>query len=712
MKKIALAVFSVSFAVYLFSSAPALAPYRDMGEMVAVSHTLGIAHPPGYPLYALAGKIATKIPLANRSYRLNLLSVLGGAAACALFFLIMAELGISIPLALLACLLWTASCSFWIISIVTEMYSLNLAAGLLLLYVWLLWDRKNEAPLILLLAYLGGIFLGIRPDILLLAPAILLLLKKDAIRHSGGWAVLFSALGFSVFLYLLIRSNQHPNLNWLRPETFERLLAALMRKSHGGTLDLLSQNYAPGELFWTDMRIYFSQVLNESYLIGVPLALAGLWGLWKDKRRVLAFTVIAWAFTGPFFIYKANMPPNPHALAVLEAHFNLSKAFVYVWMGYGIFEGLKLLEGDVAKRMALTTLYLSVFFALLTSWNQASKRQNLFGYDYAKNIMKTLPPGSVLVMKKDVQLFLFWALQYAEGMRKDISVVAQGLSGSPWYIEGKKEENFPVNLGPLKGRDDFAAFILGNPGKTVFAGWDFDVPADFRYVQLPRGLVRKLVPTPAKEKMTDSHDFLNDFYVRRGNYNYSEQKEFFSSDLIDDYSKAHFARAIELAQDPAAMKESRIEWNQSIALHPDNPGSYYRRGFASFQDGNLESALKDFKTADRFYEKLLGETREYHSLPDIVREINNEWVQVLLNLGVVYEKLNDKGESEKTYLKALGIVPELAQAHYNLAVLYWNRDWDKVVAHLSEALRIDPHHPLAGKFMTQAIYAQKKSHGL
>jgi len=104
--------------------------------------------------------------------------------------------------------------------------------------------------------------------------------------------------------------------------------------------------------------------------------------------------------------------------------------------------------------------------------------------------------------------------------------------------------------------------------------------------------VRELVAAPTGKKMTDSPDFLDHFYVRRGNYNYSEQKEFFSSDLIDDYSKAHFARAVELAQDPLALKESRIEWSHSIALHPDNPSPHYRRGFASFQNNDLAAAFK------------------------------------------------------------------------------------------------------------------------
>ncbi|OGR84743.1 MAG: hypothetical protein A2901_01295 [Elusimicrobia bacterium RIFCSPLOWO2_01_FULL_54_10] len=701
MRRAALAVFAASFGIYLFSSAPALAPYRDMGEMVSVSHTLGVAHPPGYPAYALAGKIASLVPLANKSYRVNLLSVLGGAAACAIFFLILIELGLPVALCLLSCVLWQASSSFWIISIVTEMYSLSLAAGMLILYLWLLWERKNDAVFIALLGFAGGLALGIRLDIVLLGPAVFLMVfgrlwkeKRSQVVPMAGWAVAFAVLGFSVFLFLLIRSKTGPLLNWSRPETVDRLLAILMRKSHGGTLDLLSQNYAPGELFWTDMRIYFLQVLKETFWIGIPLALAGLHGLWNEKRRVLYFTVLAWAFSGPFFIYKANMPPNPHALAVLEAHFNLSKAFVYVWIAYGLFAGFRRISEGIWKKAALAVIFPLAFLGLSVSWAQVSKRQNYFGYDYGKNVLKTLPPDSILIMKKDVQLFIFWALQYAEGMRRDVSVVAHGLAGSPWYIQNKVQEGISVKLGPLRSSGEYADFIKLNSGSPIFSGWDHDVPSHADFVQIPFGLLRRLAPALSRDKIPVAPDFLKDFYAKRGRLNYGDQNEFFSADLIDDYSKGHFARE---------------EWDHSIALNSENPSPYYRRGFQSLMKEDYEGALKDFGIAERLYSKTLQQTREFHSLPGVAEGIKGEWAQVLLSMGVAYEKTGRREESERAYLRALEIFPALAQAHYNLSVLYWNRDWNRVVTHLTEALKIDPNHALAAKFLPQALYAQRRS---
>src|SRR5258708_1288220 len=69
------------FALYLHSLAPHLAAYRDAGEMASLLATLGIAHPPGYPLYTILGRWMLWIPLGNPVYRANLFSAVCAALA-------------------------------------------------------------------------------------------------------------------------------------------------------------------------------------------------------------------------------------------------------------------------------------------------------------------------------------------------------------------------------------------------------------------------------------------------------------------------------------------------------------------------------------------------------------------------------------------------------------------------------------------------------
>ncbi|MGD9100465.1 MAG: DUF2723 domain-containing protein, partial [Anaerolineae bacterium] len=66
--------FGVSLAFYIATTAPDLLP-ADSGEFQIVAPLLGVAHPPGYPLYTLLGRLFTLlIPFGSAAYRLNLLS--------------------------------------------------------------------------------------------------------------------------------------------------------------------------------------------------------------------------------------------------------------------------------------------------------------------------------------------------------------------------------------------------------------------------------------------------------------------------------------------------------------------------------------------------------------------------------------------------------------------------------------------------------------
>lgn len=745
-------IFIGGFALYLASSAPALAPYRDMGEMVAVSHTLGIAHPPGYPAYSLMGKISTLLPLANQSYRVNLLSVLGGTLSALFLYLALCKLQIQAVARLFAVFLWLSASGVWIVSIVTEMYSLNLAAGGLLLYLWTLIysSQGTQFPIriFILAAFLFGIFLGIRPDLVLLLPAFLCFTayflwkygnRKFSIR-TFIILFLFSVIGFSVFVYLPVRSKQKPYLNWNRPETIERLWGSLTRKTHGGTLDLLSTHYAPGELFWTDFKIYLSDAVKQFTWFGAFCAGAGIFALAKNNPFLLFFTVVGWIFAGPFFIYKANMPPNPHALAILEPYFLLPNIFLTVWTAFGLHFIIQFLSHYRMHFIFYFLLGTFALFHLLARWGEVSKRSNFFGLDYAQNIFRTLPPNSILAMQKDVQLFSFWALQYAEGTRPDVAVIARGLAGSPWYIQMRQEQGLSLKLGPLRSDSDFERFLNENPGRRFFAGWDQDVPHSEKYQQIPRGLVREIThpilsdtplnrgavaepsvsptlkPQRAEVSATGDFrfgqrgvDFFRDFYVYRGDYNSHRQKEFFSSNVIEDYSKAHFAKGIEESKSETRLHIARKEWNRAIALNSENGSFYYRRAFTFMQENKTEFARQDFLWAEKLMEKTYQQTQEYHSLPDVVKGVVSEWTDCLLNLGVVCEKLGKTEESERAYLKALKIEPRQPRAHYNLAVLYWNKDWQKVVHHLQEALRIDPNYEQAKLFLPKARYALQMS---
>nr|XP_060475891.1 protein O-mannosyl-transferase TMEM260-like [Panthera onca] len=81
-----LAVFAAVAAVFTLTLPPSV-PGGDSGELITAAHELGVAHPPGYPLFTLVAKLAIRLfPFGSVAYRVNLLCGLFGAVAAALLF--------------------------------------------------------------------------------------------------------------------------------------------------------------------------------------------------------------------------------------------------------------------------------------------------------------------------------------------------------------------------------------------------------------------------------------------------------------------------------------------------------------------------------------------------------------------------------------------------------------------------------------------------
>ena len=76
-------VFVMGLGLYMYTLAPTVLP-SNSGEFQFVADILGIAHPPGYPLYTMLGKLFTLIPLGDVAYRVNLMSAFFAALTLAL----------------------------------------------------------------------------------------------------------------------------------------------------------------------------------------------------------------------------------------------------------------------------------------------------------------------------------------------------------------------------------------------------------------------------------------------------------------------------------------------------------------------------------------------------------------------------------------------------------------------------------------------------
>jgi tetratricopeptide (TPR) repeat protein len=84
-------VFVATLLLYSWTLAPTVT-LTDSGELIVVAHGLGVAHPPGFPLWTILAHLASLVPLGNVAVRINFASALFAALASATLTLVVAEL--------------------------------------------------------------------------------------------------------------------------------------------------------------------------------------------------------------------------------------------------------------------------------------------------------------------------------------------------------------------------------------------------------------------------------------------------------------------------------------------------------------------------------------------------------------------------------------------------------------------------------------------
>lgn len=729
-------VFAAAFLAYLRALPPGLAPWRDTGEMAVAAWTLGVAHPTSYPLFVLLGRAAACLPLGTGAYRLNLLSAVAGAGAvAALFAFVRRRSGVFPALAAAAWLALTPI--FWTVSSVSEMYSLWVlcavaltaaatavaddgsdrwwpgfcfAAGLALtnrldLLLWapgLLWIALSPRPAAdgedgvwaglvfaafpILAVVTGSNF----PFAVLVALTAVLRARGDGAARRLAWAAGAALAGFSVYAFLPIRSATAPFLDWNHPAAPANFLDSLLRTRYGGTLDLISRSYAVGENFVPNLRVWGAHLWDAFGPIGLAAALVGAAaGLRADRRRWLG-RAACWWWSGPVFLFLANLPPNSHALAIVEPHYLLSDLALVLWAADG-----------AAALAASTRAFGPALAAAALVWPlwrgvpaRVDRRADFSAEDFARNAFASAPPGAVVVVKKDVPLYALWQKQTVRGARPDLRVVAQGLSGTPWYQADWSRRDPGLALFRLSEPNGWSA--LAGSGRPVLASMDAELPGGVAAGS--RGLLG-VVGRPTGD------EFPWALLVRRGEFREDAAPDFFHSDLIDEYASASFRRGVEL-QSAGRSDAALVRFEDAWRMNWDLPEAAQFEAYAAASAGRWSESESCGAVADLLFARKLALAADFRALPALVSSIRREAADAATQRGVALERLGRREEAEAEQRRALALFP-LAQTHYDLAVLEWGRDWGAAESELNEALRLDPGHAQARDALARLKAARK-----
>ncbi|XP_032107049.1 transmembrane protein 260 isoform X3 [Sapajus apella] len=460
-----LAVFAAVAAVFTLTL-PRSVPGGDSGELITAAYELGVAHPPGYPLFTLVAKLAiTLFPFGSIAYRVNLLCGLFGAVAASLLFFTVFRLSGSSAGGILAAGVFSFSRLTWQWSIAAEVFSLNNLFVGLLMALTVHFEEAATAK------------------------------ERSKITKIGAFCCGLSLCNqHTIILYVLC----------IIPWILFRLLKKKAKSEVGSSMS----------------EILLSQVTNMrtelSFNIQALAVCANICLSRKDRPN----PSLVWLFTGMFCIYslffawRANLDiSKPLFMGVVERFWMQSNAVVAVLAGTGlaalVSETNRVLNNGGLQCLEWLSATLFVVYQMYSNYSVCDQRTNYVIDKFAKNLLTSMPHDAIILLRGDLPGNSLRYMHYCEGLRPDISLVDQEMMTYEWYLPKMAKHlpgvNFPGNRwNPVEGilpsgmvTFDLYHFLEVNKQKETFVCigiHEGDPSWKKNYSLWPWGSCDKLVP--------------------------------------------------------------------------------------------------------------------------------------------------------------------------------------------------------------------------
>jgi Flp pilus assembly protein TadD len=478
------AMLSGSLALYAATAARTVTG-EDAGELLAAAHTLGVPHPPGYPLWTLLGWAADHgLPFGTVALRVTLVSVICSALANTLLLALALKTVASRLAACVAAALFAVSITHWSQAVIPEVYALNtFFLALCALLLLRLTERPTPARLLSLAAVTG---LSCTNHTTAFPVAALLLLgailtAPVLFRRPGLVAAVLLAglLPLGLYAYLPLASARDPFMDWGNPETVSAFWDHVSRQQYA-TVELGQQASTSNADYLRRLGIVANSAA-EQFGSGWVLLLAFVGFIALLPRQTgptLFFLVIGYLCSVGVTKYAAFPFGREH----IQSHriFWIPAWFALAWlMAGGLDAALATLRrlprrARAGARVAVTAgLAALVAVPGVAHSREADKSGTTHVRAYSQAVLDVMEEGALYFPGSDHSTFGVLYLQGVEGQRPDV-VVADRYG----HIEGDVIEPFLGEaerraLADARGADrrraEEAILIRHWPGAAYFA---------------------------------------------------------------------------------------------------------------------------------------------------------------------------------------------------------------------------------------------------
>ncbi|XP_078426756.1 transmembrane protein 260 isoform X2 [Cetorhinus maximus] len=489
-------LFSGLSAVYLRTLHRSV-PGGDSGELVTAACELGVAHPPGYPLFTLLARLAmTIIPLGSPVFRVNVLNAILGTATASLLFETAGRLSDSYSGGILAAGLFSFSRLAWQWSVAAEVFTLN---NFFVSLLMVLTVRFSTAPtagerskLSLLGAFCCGLSLCNQHTIILyvmyIVPWVLFKLHREKelpVRAVLRLGLCFGA-GLLPYLYLPISSYlNRARWSWGDQTTLRGFITHLLREEYG-TFNLAKSESGSGLLqVWS---FQMAQVKTELSTIGATLAVAAI--LLQGFKSNYPQRLVLWLFTvmlcsySLFFSWRANLDlSKPLFVGVVERFWLQSNLVVCVLAGCGLVSVCSILRRIMGNNALwhwaewLSAIIL-ITFQIHQNYRICDQSNNDVVERFARNLLGSMPTNATILVRGDLPGNSLRYLHYCEGQRPDLSLVDQEMMTYDWYLPKLAKHlphvHFPGHRWNPISQEDPAGTVTFNLHHLLSANREFD----------------------------------------------------------------------------------------------------------------------------------------------------------------------------------------------------------------------------------------------
>ncbi|MEI7904544.1 MAG: DUF2723 domain-containing protein [Candidatus Firestonebacteria bacterium] len=658
LKLLGPALFLAAISLYLYTACPVVY-VGDSGELISAAYTLGIPHPPGYPLFCLLGKLLSFLPAGTIAFRVNLLAVIFASLTALvvyksfLFQIKGKENSFYGAAAFLTAAVFSVTFKLWSQSGMAKgaLYCMALYFVAGALYSLLRWSKEKKSKSLYLAMFLGGLAIVSHQTALVFIPAAAvfagIVIKRDKTPLKAIFiSFIFLISGFLLYLYLPLRAAAYPEINCGNPVTLSGMLDHIMRKQYGA----LGKNPYSFELFFLQLKSTWAMVLKQFPLALLLLSFTGLAGYRRERKELFWFSVVMLFSVFFGLMLGTRFDITVPMLETAGIFFLPGFLIIGLWVYSGITWLNEKVEQKYFRYFVLLLMFVSAIFLFRQNYPFCNKQNNRLGLQYGIDTLNSCRGRAAIFVSEDSPMYQMVYLKVVEKAKPDVEICDE--TGTALRTMLTREDRGIVYKNELAARvSDY--YKKAKQDRNVYYTLESGLNLEPGTVVLPSGMLYY-----AAKKNEKYNGF---FWKGKIPPNENKDLDIYNRDMLARY-RMMFAEDRFISGDTQGFAvEMKIA--EKIGFDMDwvrneMAGIFGRKGMKKEWLAGLENAARLFRYSVERRNNLGNAYLSEGRTEDAIKEyeaataIDRGSSAALHNLGNAYMSAGKREEAERAYIRA------------------------------------------------------------